>query len=159
MHLNGRSVTRADGVTRLYVVVFAVAAVREFGNLIVVPCNVVLYIPDEVLRYYRLGANGELDTIVFKGADVGGEGRVEVRPYRYFHRVEEVFSLTIVSIDTTADAAAEEAVVDTYIVGRCSLPLQVGVVSTCTLCIIICVTESVLCVRVARCVECGVTEI
>ena len=129
MHLNGR----ADG-TRYSarvdaVVVLALVVGGKTRDLVAVPCGVEADVPVPVAVLYSHGVDLELDTDILQVADVGVEVVRKVGACGHGGPVEQVLRLAIVEVGATVDAAVEEAVVDTHVIGGRGLPFQIGVVA------------------------------
>ena len=126
LHLDTDTVTTRDSVAGPSVVVLA--ATGELGYLIVVPAYIVADIPCKVLGDDGLGIDRELNTVVLQRTHILPKLRSEVGTGRNNHALQQVFGLTVVTINTGSDAVVEESEVETGVIGCGLLPCQIRVV-------------------------------
>ena len=140
---DGGAVTAADGLARGYAVVLVAFAAHQFRNLVVVPRNVVLEVPGEVLRHDGLHVETELNAIVLQRTDVLGHDAGRSRSHGDDDGVQQVGGLAVVTVQIPHEASVLGREVQTGVVGRRGLPLQTGIVGRRTGRIVVLAAEGV----------------
>ena len=101
-----------------------IVATYQLGNLVLIVGKVVVNGPVPILSLNRLSTDGNLDTLILHRSDVSHHGVLEVRTSSYVSAVQQVGSLTQISIDAESDSLIQNAEVQTDVISISCLPLQ-----------------------------------
>ena len=109
-------------VSCLYVIIVILGNI-QLHELRVLEGAVESKLDTPVVCLYRHSREGELQSLVADGSDVGHQLVAEVRSHRNLHGIQKILGVTNICIYITCETFIEESEVKTHIVGRCCLPL------------------------------------
>ena len=113
----------------------------ELGDARAVGADVVAHIPRQALGLDGGSIDAELKALAGDITDVREDAVREVRPCRRGDLVQQVAGLLLVEVERTREAALDEAVVKTYVVGSRLLPVDIRIVGSGAEHIVILVAE------------------
>ena len=109
--------------------IFGIISSRQFGNLTVIPSDVVAHIPGKIFALYSHCIDIKFNSFIFHFTHVSCNLIGEVGACRCTDSIQQVFGMFLIIFDATIDAIIQETIVDGEIIGRGLFPFQVGAVA------------------------------